>query len=226
MRDRLFLFDIDGTLITTGGAGTRSMNLAFEELFGIENAFRDISMAGKTDLQIMKEGLSKHGISFNSGNLERMRDGYLRFLRREIENPDRGLMPGIEEFLQYLKDNDVATGLLTGNLEEGARIKLDACGIFDYFIDGAFGSDHEDRDRLLPIAIEKFGSRGMNFRPEQCIIIGDMPRDVRCARVHGAVCIAVATGPYSREALEKTDADAVVKTLNNFMDCLSQIGIR
>jgi len=223
MRDRLFLFDIDGTLITTGGAGTRSMNLAFEDLFGVENAFRGISMAGKTDLQIMKEGLTKHGISLNSGNLGRMREGYLKFLKREIDNPERGLMPGIGEFLRYLKDNELAIGLLTGNLEEGARIKLGACGSFDVFIEGAYGSDHEDRDMLLPVAIEKFRKRGMHFRAERSIIIGDTPRDVRCARLHGAASIAVATGPYSREALEETDADIVVDTLENFNDCIERL---
>jgi phosphoglycolate phosphatase-like HAD superfamily hydrolase len=143
-----------------------------------------------------------------------MTEKYIDFLKVEINNPQRRLKRGIQEALDMMKDMDITLGLLTGNLREGARIKLGACGIDDYFIDGAFGSDHEDRDRLLPVALEKFSARGVHFSPEQCVVIGDTPRDVQCAKVHGACCIAVATGPYSREELLVTEADIVVDSLS------------
>jgi len=220
---KLILFDIDGTLITAGGAGTRSMNFAFRELFGIDEAFRDIPMAGKTDIQIMKEGLKTHGLPHWDGNVERMAKKYIDFLKVEINNPDRRLKPGVQNALVRLKRMDMPMGLLTGNLRDGALIKLGACGIDHYFVDGAFGSDHEDRDRLLPVALRNFAGRGYHFLPEQSVVIGDTPRDVQCAKIHGAFCIAVATGPYSRGELLSTEADVVIDSLDEtdaYMDLL------
>jgi phosphoglycolate phosphatase-like HAD superfamily hydrolase len=211
--NKLILFDIDGTLISAGGAGTRSMNLAFQELFGIRDAFRDIAMAGKTDPQIMKEGLKLYGFTHTDGNVEKMIDMYLHFLQIEINNPLRQLKPGIKEALEMFDRKGMPLGLLTGNLETGAKIKLMPFGIYDYFLNGAFGSDDEDRDKLLPIAIDKFTKKGFEFSPKDCIVVGDTPRDVICAKVHGARCIAVATGPYSREDLLNTDADIVIDSL-------------
>ncbi len=210
--NKLILFDIDGTLISTGGAGSRALDRAFHKLFGIRDAFRNISMAGKTDPEIMREGLRAHGFSRVDGNLEKMKDMYLHFLRQEIENPLRRVKPGIREALALFDREGMTLGLLTGNLREGARIKLSPFGLDSFFLDGAFGSDDEDRDRLLPIAIDKFAERGLEFSPRDCIIVGDTPRDVRCAKVHGANCIAVATGPYSKEHLLNTDADIVLES--------------
>jgi len=128
---QLILFDIDGTLVDSGGAGTRSLNLAFRELFFLEDAFHSISMAGKTDTQIMKEGLLKHDISMDGG-LDAVIRAYLKYLQREINNNRRHIKPGIYELLEILqplkerseqRSKDVLLGLLTGNLERGARIK-------------------------------------------------------------------------------------------------------
>jgi phosphoglycolate phosphatase-like HAD superfamily hydrolase len=213
--NKLVLFDIDGTLITAGGAGTRSMNLAFRELFGIEEAFRDILMAGKTDIEIIKEGLKMNGITYEDRNVGKMKDMYLQFLATEIDNPQRRLHPGIRTALEVLQNNGMPLGLLTGNLEKGAQIKLGACGIYHCFLDGAFGSDNEDRDMLLPIAIQKFSAKGFDFDLRECIIIGDTPRDVRCAQIHDAQCIAVATGPYSKEDLRHSGADMVLDSLED-----------
>jgi len=213
--NKLVLFDIDGTLITAGGAGTRSMNFAFKELFGIEEAFRNISMAGKTDIEIIKEGFTMHGITNWDRNVGTMKNMYLQFLATEIDNPQRRLHPGILTAIEVLQNNGIPLGLLTGNLEQGAQIKLGACGIYNYFLDGAFGSDHEDRDMLLPIAIQKFSARGFDFDLRECIIIGDTPRDVQCAKIHDAQCIAVATGPYSKEDLRHSGADMVLDSLED-----------
>ncbi|RJQ16422.1 MAG: HAD family hydrolase [Nitrospiraceae bacterium] len=219
----MILFDIDGTLISPGGAGTRSLDMAFHELLGIRNAFRDIPMAGKTDIQIIKEGLGAHGISNPDGKVEKIRDLYLDYLGREIDNPRKSLKPGIKEILDLLREMKMPVGLLTGNLETGARIKLDSFGLNEYFLDGAFGSDDEDRDRLLPIALKKFAAKGFAFTAGECIIVGDTPRDVKCAKIHGARCVAVASGPYPKEDLLRTDADMVFDSLEDisaFMDFL------
>ncbi|MEN8263296.1 MAG: HAD family hydrolase [Nitrospirota bacterium] len=210
--NKLILFDIDGTLVSMGGAGTKAMNLAFNELFSIDDAFKEIPMAGKTDIQIMKEGLKLHGLPYIDGNVDRMKNGYLKFLQEEVNNPFKHLKPGIINSLELFNKMNMPIGLLTGNLENGAKIKLGTFNLNKYFLEGAFGSDDEDRDNLLPIAIAKFAKKGLRFTPKTCIIVGDTPRDVQCAKVHGAACIAVATGPYSKEDLLKTDADVVVSS--------------
>ncbi len=220
---KLVLFDIDGTLIHTGGAGTKSMNLAFNEVFSIKDAFKGISMAGKTDRQIMKEGLGTHGFNDKDGNMVNMVNAYLKFLQIEMDNPRRELKPGIMEILNRTREEKMSLGLLTGNLEQGARIKLDFFGLNKYFPEGAFGSDHEDRDMLLPIVLEKFSRKGLNFSATDCIIIGDTPRDVQCAKIHGALCIAVATGPYSKKDLLNTDADVVFDSLADVNRCMEFI---
>ncbi len=212
---KLILYDIDGTLVNTGGAGTRSMDYAFHKLFGIKDAFRDIPMAGKTDYQIMKEGLKVHGISYENGNVEKMMGEYIQYLEKEINNPRKHIMPGILESLELLKGMGMSLGLLTGNLEQGASVKLGAFDLNKYFLAGAYGSDDEDRDNLLPVAIKKFAAIGHVFDAKECIIIGDTPRDVQCAKIHGAQCIAVATGPYSKKDLQKTNADVVLDSLVN-----------
>ncbi|MEF9476225.1 MAG: HAD hydrolase-like protein [Candidatus Mariimomonas ferrooxydans] len=125
--------------------------------------------------------------------------------------------------LNVLRKKDAVLGLLTGNLEQGAKIKLKAFNLNEYFLVGAFGSDHEDRDRLLPVALEKFSRRGLSFSLGDCIVVGDTPLDVQCARIHGARCLAVATGPYTKEQLLNTDADIVFDTLEDIERCMKFI---
>jgi phosphoglycolate phosphatase len=155
---QLILFDIDGTLVDSGGAGVRALDCAFKEILSIENAFGEISLAGKTDLQIVKEGLAAHGLCSANGLVPRITDAYIHHLAREIQSSDKHLKPGIIDALEALKSRSdrYQLGLLTGNLERGARIKLSGFGLNEYFPSGAFGSDHEDRNKLLPIAIERF----------------------------------------------------------------------
>jgi phosphoglycolate phosphatase-like HAD superfamily hydrolase len=213
---RLILFDIDGTLIDSGGAGVRSLDLALEELFSIENGFHGISMAGKTDTQIIKEGLIKHGISTN-GTVEAVITAYVKHLRREIHNDRKHVKPGIYAVLEELQPlQDVGLGLLTGNIEQGARIKLEPFQLNEYFPAGAFGSDDEDRNNLLPVALKRFEELfQQTIAPDTCIVVGDTPRDVECAHIYGAMCIGVATGPYSFEALTEAGADYVVQDLSD-----------
>ena len=213
----LILFDIDGTLIDSGEAGSRSLNLTFSKLFSIVNAFYGISMAGKTDTEIIKEGMSKHGIAVD-GNLNVVVHTYLKHLQKEINNKRRHIKPGIYELLERLSLlKDIHLGLLTGNIESGARIKLGPFDLNRYFPTGAFGSDDEDRNKLLPIALRRFEDRcRRSIGIDECIIIGDTPRDVFCAKIYGAKCLGVATGPYSIDELKDAGADHAVKDLSSY----------
>jgi phosphoglycolate phosphatase len=223
MTDKLVLFDIDETLIDAGRAGTRALNNTFIELFNVKNAFRDIKMAGMTDLQIIKEGLRIQGLAEKNGAVDMVVIRYLELLAKEIENPWKKVKPGVFEILDTLAGESVPIGILTGNMEEGARIKLTPFGLNRYFAAGSFGSDDEDRDMLLPIAIRKFSILGINTIPEKCVVIGDTPRDVRCSKVHGAHSIGVATGPYSKDSLKDAGADIVVDSLEEKDSCLGFI---
>ena len=213
---RLILFDIDGTLIDSGGAGVRALDLAMKELFALENAFQGISMAGKTDTQIIREGLVKHDLS-TDGTIDAVINAYLRYLAQEINNNRKHVKPGIYEILVELQTlSNVGMGLLTGNLEKGARIKLEPFGLNEYFPSGAFGSDDENRNNLLPFAVKRFENIFQKkIEMGECIIVGDTPRDVECAHIYGAICIGVATGPYSYDVLVEAGADHVLKDLTD-----------
>ena len=224
---KLVLFDIDGTLIDPGGAGRKSLGYTFSELFDIRDAFGRIKMAGKTDIQIIKEGLSVHGLSSDDHNLPSMLSVYLKHLRTEILTKKKRVNPGVVELLDTLKAMDgYWLGLLTGNVEPGARIKLGAFDLNAYFSVGAFGDDDENRNHLLPIAIEKFRKMtDIRINSHDCIVIGDTPSDVLCAKPYGAVSIAVSTGPYSYDALLETEANYVLKDLSCAMDVIRKIQV-
>lgn len=212
---KLVLFDIDGTLINPGGAGRRSMTKAFQEIFSVRDAFASVTMAGKTDIQIMKEGLYVHGLPSGDSIIPSIVAAYLKHLETEINNKNKHIQPGVIELLGELSERDGCwLGLLTGNIEHGARIKLGAFGLNTHFPFGAFGSDHEDRNMLLPFAVERF-ERLTNMRIgfADCVVIGDTPSDVKCSKLYGAVSIAVSTGIYSYESLLETEADYVLNDL-------------
>ena len=219
--NKFVLFDIDGTLIDPGGAGKRSVSKAFYQMFSIGDAFAGITMAGKTDIQIIKEGLSIHGLPSGDGVLASILSQYLKNLKIEINNKRRHIKPGAVELLDALKAMDgYWLGLLTGNIEQGARIKLGAFDLNGYFPIGAFGDDNEDRNRLLPIAVEKFRkTKNIDIHYRDCIVIGDTPKDVQCSKPFGATSIVVSTGPYSYDSLLETGADYVLPDLSHVMDC-------
>jgi phosphoglycolate phosphatase len=222
---KFLLFDIDGTLIDSGGAGMRSLNLAFEEMFSVRDAFRTVSMAGKTDPQILKEALALHGIESRNGIVPEFYRTYLRYLSEQIVNGKGHVKPGMRELLEILKERKgYVLGLLTGNIEGGAAIKLEHFGLRSFFVTGAFGSDAEDRNRLLPIAVGKL-CRTMSIAVPftDCVVVGDTPRDVECARPYGAFSVAVATGPYSSAALSAAGADIVFEDLSDTRGFLSAL---
>ncbi len=208
---KFLLFDIDGTLIDSGGAGVRALNLAFDQMFSVSDAFNTISMAGKTDLQILTEGLQLHNITSSNGIVPAFFGSYTMHLRSTINATEGRVMAGIREALVEIgKRENLILGLLTGNIEQGAMIKLGAFDLDSHFEVGAFGSDDADRNRLLPIAVENLrGKRSIDIDYSDCIVIGDTPRDIACAKPYGAYSVAVATGPYSCDALKEAGADVV-----------------
>lgn len=210
------LFDIDGTLVSLDGAGSRSLNRAMEELLQVTDGFQGIDFGGKTDLQIIREGLGALGLADRDDLMHSLLDLYLVHLRTEVSKGRGHVKNGVRELLPALQDLGIYVGLLTGNAEVGARLKLEPFGLNRYFPVGAFGSDSEDRNLLLPIAVQRLqeaGSASVSY--EHCVVIGDTPKDVECAHVHGASAIAVATGTYPLKELEKTDAELVIADLSN-----------
>lgn len=213
---RFVLFDIDGTLIDSGGAGIAALNKAMASLTGIPDGFVKIDCTGRTDLNIMREALKLHGLTADKELLDQFWQIYLDNLAETVEAAaNREVKPGVLELLERLETASYNLGLLTGNLERGARIKLEPHDLNRFFPLGAFGSDDEDRNRLLPVAVKRlYEKSGVSQAFSKCVVIGDTPLDVECARVHGAVCIAVATGRYSTRELKLAGADYVLKDLS------------
>jgi phosphoglycolate phosphatase-like HAD superfamily hydrolase len=226
---KLVLFDIDGTLVLTGGAGIRAMNRACEELVGHPHALEGIPVAGRTDRIILTDVVKRTGHSMDDGLLEQLRDRYIACLRAEIEHPGRlqsfeslgprsgikAVMPGIRKLLDILNQRgDVLLGLLTGNFQEGARIKLEHFDLWRYFPCGAFGDDSADRNDLVPFAVERARLCGLDtIEPSRIFVVGDTPHDVACARAVGAVPIGVATGGFTSDQLRESGADIVYENL-------------
>lgn len=222
---RFILFDIDGTLTDSAGAGRRALNQAMSEATGIEDGFRGVDFAGKTDLLIIREGLEKLGLDARGSMISLVAGRYVANLRSEVAKGGGHVKVGVRGLIEGLQNRDgCVLGLLTGNLEEGARIKLEPFGLNQVFSVGAYGDDAEDRNLLLPIALQRLREqRGLSLNPNDCLVIGDTPKDVECARVHGAPSIAVATGPYSLEVLQETEADLVVPDLSGTARLLAWI---
>jgi phosphoglycolate phosphatase-like HAD superfamily hydrolase len=223
----LILFDIDGTLVLTGGAGARAMALAFESVCGVPDAFSGIHMAGRTDAWILTDAAAAHGIPPDSPALGRFRDAYLRDLVMELEKPGarKGVMPGVRQLLDALaRRDDVYIALLTGNYEAAARIKLEYFDLWRYFPCGAFGDDAPNRNGLLPKALARIAAcGGPSFAAADTVVIGDTPLDVACAAFSGARSLAVATGNHSVDDLRAAGAEVVFKDLSCTADVLAAI---
>jgi phosphoglycolate phosphatase-like HAD superfamily hydrolase len=226
---RLVLFDVDGTLVLTGGAGMRALNRACEDLVGHGNALDGVGLAGRTDWIILHEALQRNGRTLDRALMIEIRERYLVHLREEIEQPGKGVkavMPGIRGLLDTLHGRaDVALGLITGNFAEGARIKLEYFDLWKYFRCGAFGDDSADRNELVPVAVER--ARACGIEPTSLTgvwVVGDTPHDVACARVAGATPVGVATGGYSVDQLRESGAEIVFENLAEtqaFLDLLA-----
>lgn len=200
---RLFLFDIDGTLITSGGAGETALVEAMASRFGVREDFKGIVVAGATDASIARALLQKHGLEASPENVTALLDTYLHFLSPGMSRHSGRVLPGIVPLLDALKARpDAVLALLTGNLLKGAEIKLTHYGVWDYFEFGAFADDHHDRNELGKFARARaMEKHGASFPSEQIFVIGDTPRDIECGRAIGAKTVAIATGIYDRATL-------------------------
>ena len=207
--DRLLLFDIDGTLITSGGAGEQALRDAMRECFGIEEDLAATPLAGKTDALIARELLTKNSLEVTPENAAALLDAYLAALGQNLPRHQGRVLPGMLEVLDHLRnDPRCLLGLLTGNLARGAELKLTHYGVWHYFEFGAFADDHHDRNHLGPFAMDRARSvSGCTIPPEQTYVIGDTPRDIECGRAFGARTVAIATGGHSREELASHHPD-------------------
>jgi phosphoglycolate phosphatase-like HAD superfamily hydrolase len=208
--EQLLLFDIDGTLLTAPGAGIAALHRAFIESFreelGHDPPWPEVHLHGSTDSQIIRDLLEHAGLPASPERIDRFFASYPPHLERELATmpPERGrLLPGVTTLLEFLRtEGSRRLSLLTGNVQTAAWMKLRRFGIDSYFIPGAFGDDHHDRNQLGPVAMARASSHtGRPVPPSDTIVIGDTPRDIACARACGARVLAVATGAYRREEL-------------------------
>ena len=215
---KVFLFDIDQTLINTGGAGLRGLDRACLKLFRLENAMEGISPHGKTDPAIVREILRRKLGSETPTNTDiaTILDSYISFLKEEVHtSATYRVLPGVQTLLDQLAARgDVLVGLATGNIELGARIKLERGGLNPYFSFGGFGSDAEDRTELVRKAAEKAAHKNGGFiAPSNIFVIGDTPLDIDAGNRAGFKTVGVATGSYSVEQLLASGAMIAVSDL-------------
>lgn len=224
---KLFLFDIDGTLLTTDGAGRAALKTAGTDLFAIEEDLRTINVSGSTDTAIVQEILLHHSLEASTANVNRYLGGYLVWLKQHLASQSGAILPGAISLLDVLAQDGQGIGLLTGNVRRGAEIKLTAHGIWDRFSFGAFGDDNSDRNQLGPIAKRRAeAALNTEFPAHDIFVIGDTPKDIACARAFGAVAVAVATGRYSLANLSEHEPDHLCRDLADTKDLLFRFGLR
>lgn len=220
---RLVLFDIDGTVLDAAGSGRWAMTRAFEEVFAIPDAdafTRQVRFDGLTDPGILREIAANASIGADAleRNAKPLREAFLRHLdRRLAETPDKRVLPGVVELLDRLAGVSMAhVGLLTGNIESGARAKLASVGLSGYFDLGGFGGEAEDRAGIGRVAVNKFERKlGRPIPPAEVVAVGDSLEDVRAARANGFRCLAVGTGWSGHDAIRALEPDLFMEDLSD-----------
>lgn len=217
------LFDIDGTLVQTGGAGQLAFAATFADEFGIPEISAAVGFAGRSDRAIAMELLEVHGLPTTDENWRRFRTAYLARLPDALRRKQGRVLPGVAELLDSLEElPNSAVGLLTGNVHEGARAKLDFYGLGRRFAFGGFGDETNHRAEIAAIALAEAsrhvaGRRGSPTLLSGAMVIGDTIHDIRCARAINALAVAVPTGGSTREELLAEGPDI-------FLEDLSQAG--
>ena len=215
---RLVLFDIDGTLVHTGHAGTRAFAKTFATEFDLHHGSEKMKFAGRTDVSLVREFFRIHSLDESPEHFQRFFERYAFWLDHILAHSDGAACRGVREFLRDLQalPNPPALGLLTGNIKLGAEIKLRRFGLWEMFQFGGFADDHEDRNQIAVAALER-GRRvlGKNLLPHEIVVVGDTPFDVRCGKFIGANVLAVATGGAKLEELKKCGADWTVADLTH-----------
>ena len=221
------MFDIDGTLVSGGSAAKVAFETAMIEVFGTAGPIEDHDFSGKTDPLIARELLEL--AEFTDGEIEsglpRVWERYLSGLELGLRSDPVQTLPGVGRLLDALRLRpDARMGLVTGNLEQGAYLKLGSVGLRERFRLGAFGSDHEERNRLPPLAVERAKEVwGIDFQAEAVVIVGDTPRDIECGKHVGGRTVAVATGRWSHQQLEEAGAHQVIPDLSDLHQSLTAI---
>jgi len=215
---RLVLFDIDGTLVHTGGAGVKAFGKVFATEFGATDGFETLKFAGRTDVSLVREFFNLHGIATTSENFRRFFDRYVFWLDHILRESHTEMCPGVWELIGGLRNlpQPPLLGLLTGNIRLGAEIKLRHFDLWTTFETGAFADDHEERDHIAAIARQRGGLiLKEKLLDDQVVVIGDTPLDIRCARAIGAKVVAVATGGAKLAELKNHAPDWAVPDLNS-----------
>src|SRR5579885_1354414 len=210
------LCDIDGTLLASGGAGKAAMEEALRREFALPRIVDGVPYAGRTDRAIARDLFKIHSIADSAANWQRFLLAYLRLLPEALERHDGRVLPGVAALLHELGGRgDVAVGLLTGNVRDGARLKLSHYELFDHFAFGALGDQHFDRNDVALEALDVLrGHLGSSKALSDIWVIGDTPLDVRCARAIGAKAVAVATGWHSAAELDAAGPDLLLADLS------------
>lgn len=213
----LLLWDIDGTLVVSGGAGSRALQTALRHTFGFDGSLDDIDFAGRTDRWILRKIFEKFDLPPTEENFARYLEAYLSTLPDELANPHACVLPGVREALAAAgRHPALAQGVLTGNVRRGAQTKLAHHGLWDHFPFGAFGDDSEIRNELGPHALRRAREHhGADFPADRVWIIGDTAHDIACARAFGARVLAVATGGHTFDELAAHRPDALLPDLTD-----------
>jgi phosphoglycolate phosphatase len=224
---RVCLFDIDGTLLSTGGAGKAAMEAALISEFRLDAVVDGVPYSGRTDRAIGRDLLGLHGIEDSAETWGRLADAYLAHLPQYLASHRGQVLPGIASLLELLKnDETVLLGLLTGNIREGARGKLAHYGLWEHFALGGFGDDHFDRNDVALAAKEAIATHlGGRATVDEVWVVGDTPLDVRCARHIGARVAAVGTGWHTLEELAAAEPDVLLPNLSDPAPFLSAFRI-
>ncbi len=225
-KKRLLLFDIDGTLIDSGGAGIQSLKDVLRQQFGVTDDLRGIEIAGKTDTGIVHQILRKQKLELSEEMTSAFLDLYLEFLARELPLRKGKLLPGVEQLLPRLqaKPHNILA-LLTGNIRRGAQLKLEHYGIWHFFELGAFADDHHDRNELGAFAQMRAREKhAIDFASADMDVIGDTPHDIACGKAIGARTIAVATGNFSRDQLAEHRPDQIVDNFADVDTVIAELG--
>ena len=213
---RLVLFDIDGTLIHTSGAGEKAFARVFSNLFGLTDGTEKLKFAGRTDVAILREFFLHNAIEPSSDNLEQFFEAYVFMLEHMLQSLPGGVHPGVWNWLKKLRTlpHQPAIGLLTGNIRLGAEIKLRRFDLWEQFEIGGFADDSSERNEIAAIVKQRGEAlRGRELRGDEVLVIGDTPLDIACARSIGAKILAVGTGMYRPKDLLPLKPDWAVDNL-------------
>lgn len=212
----LWLWDIDGTLLRAEGAGRRAMNRAFQDVFGVPDAFSAVDLTGRVDMAVMSEVFSQAGLPV--ARMEEFVPAYLSALDREMQSGVARLVPGVPAVFVAATDCALRIhhALGTGNMERGARVKLEYFGLNRYLPVGGFGDEPLPRSRVLALGVERASAQyGVAFAPEDVVVLGDTRRDIEAARAIGARVVGVLTGAGSRAQLEAAGPDLLLPDLSD-----------